>query len=53
MDTNKKARELASEIMDVINDRFTRHPRNPEKSLEEKIASILEEALDEMVPFNS
>ena len=49
MNTHQKAKDLAAEIIDILDDRHSRHPRHPEKSLEDIIADHLESELDSIV----
>lgn len=49
MNTHQKAKDLAEEIIAILDERLSRYPRHTEKSLEEVIASHLESALDSIV----
>lgn len=49
MNTHQKAKDIAAEIIDILDDRHSRHPRHPEKSLEDLIADHLESELDSIV----
>lgn len=49
MDTHQRAKLIASVISSIIEDRFTRHPKNAHLSLEEVIAVYLVTEVDAIV----
>ncbi|HWQ08065.1 MAG TPA: hypothetical protein VN436_03120 [Holophaga sp.] len=51
MNMTPHAKEIASKVMSVIEDRFSRYPARPSMSLEEEIAYTVEEELDEVTTW--